>query len=105
MLILKKERLKVFKLALLIFFFSLVDGLFTIYAIKRGILELNPIMNIYLSYGYFTFITVKLLFTGISLGILVTYHTCNYILPIIKIFLVVYSILTGYHIWYFFNLH
>ena len=55
---------------LLILFFSVLDGLLTLFLIDHGAKELNPVMAYYLDVGPYAFFSVKYLLTSVAVVIL-----------------------------------
>ena len=55
---------------LLILFFSVLDGLLTLFLIDHGATELNPVMAYYLDVGPYAFFSVKYLLTSVAVVIL-----------------------------------
>lgn len=72
---------------------SLVDGTLTLLLVKRGAVELNPVMRYYLTLGPLTFLMVKYGITALALIVLVVLHTMTsrdhrigiYLLPFCKL--------------------
>ena len=54
----------------LILFFSVLDGLLTLFLIDHGATELNPVMAYYLDVGPYAFFSVKYLLTSVAVVIL-----------------------------------
>ena len=59
-----------FGAVLLILFFSVLDGLLTLFLIDHGATELNPVMAYYLDVGPYAFFSVKYLLTSVAVVIL-----------------------------------
>lgn len=62
---------RVFILAILTLFFSLLDAFLTLILIDHGAIELNPLMSFYLDIGPATFVAVKYGMTALSIFVLV----------------------------------
>jgi len=64
---------------------SLTDALFTLVLVDNGAVELNPVMEFYLSRGAATFVWVKYMLTAASVIIIVA---VNYVfIPQVKLFM------------------
>ena len=59
-----------FGAVVLILFFSVLDGLLTLFLIDHGATELNPVMAYYLDVGPYAFFSVKYLLTSVAVVIL-----------------------------------
>ena len=57
---------------------SLLDGMLTLLLVARGAVELNPVMQYYLTLGPATFVLVKYGLTALALLLLVVLHTIAY---------------------------
>ena len=62
-----------FRLIVLILFFSVADAFLTLLLIDYGAIELNPLMAFYLDLGPLLFVTVKYALTSLSLFVLLVY--------------------------------
>ena len=63
----------VFRLIVLILFFSVVDAFLTLFLIDHGAIELNPLMAFYIDLGPLLFVTVKCALTCLSIFVLLVY--------------------------------
>ena len=83
-----------------IFILSLLDAVFTLVWIEAGLaIEANPLLNKLLEHGKFSFISTKILMTGIGCAFLfwAKSKSKSARIAIWSIFLV-YCIVTGYHL-------
>lgn len=55
---------------LLIVLLSVLDAYFTIFHIENGAMEINPLMNLFIGYGYIHFFIVKYVLTAFAVIIL-----------------------------------
>ena len=87
-------------LILLIFVLSLLDAVFTLVWIDAGLaVEANPILSRLLEYGKFSFISTKILMTGIGCAFLFWAKSKSKAarFAIWTIF-IIYCVVTGYHL-------
>jgi hypothetical protein len=61
------------RLVVLVLLLSVADAILTVNLIRRGAVELNPVMDFYLTVGPKAFLAVKYLLTSLSVFILVVY--------------------------------
>ena len=74
----------IFVAIVLILLLSIIDALLTLFLIDRGASEINPIMEYFLKFGPFTFMSVKYFLTCYSVIILLIFN--NVFLRRIKIY-------------------
>jgi len=77
-------------LILAIFILSLLDGFLTVFHLRNGAVELNPIMRYYLELSPAYFLLVKTFTTGVGLLILLLHQN------FLRIRRIIYAIIAGY---------
>ena len=68
-----RYRPNLFRVIVAILVLSVADAILTVNLIRRGAVEINPLMEYYLKLGPHTFLAVKYVLTSLSLFILVIY--------------------------------
>jgi len=77
--------------AITLILFSLTDMINTLTVIERGGLELNPIMDYYLSIGIEAFILIKLFLTFGCVHIIYKYSSTNILLTLSALYFILIS--------------
>jgi hypothetical protein len=94
---------RLFLFALMTILLCSADGLYTIYHVSRGAVELNPFMNYLLGFGPYVFFSVKFILSALCL-ILLVMHIHH---PVGRIVLgsvaLLYGSLFSYHLHLFFT--
>lgn len=92
---------KVWTIIVIVFILSVSDSLFTIHFLRKGYLEINPLMNVAILIGKPVFILSKYILT--VTGILVLGLHKNFILvrELMVLIIIFYILLNSYHIWLF----
>ncbi len=84
--------------ALLVLFFSILDGLFTLYHLSQGAREANPLLNFFLSQSRGYFLTIKTLITASGLFILVIHQNFLRMRSILICLALIYLVLLTYQL-------
>ena len=82
---------------------SVIDSIFTLYFIRHGFREVNPIMNFAIIIGEPIFIIIKYTLTIIGILALGLHKHFKYVNILISILVIFYLLLNIYHTWLFIN--
>jgi len=94
--------LRIFIVIIAIILLSLTDALLTLYLIRNGAAEVNPVMNHFLRYGPLPFLAAKYLLTTASIVLLLTYKNVHIFGTRIRakyLFIVIFLIFTFVVVW------
>lgn len=81
-----------------IFILSVSDSLFTLYHLKRGYREINPVLNAFL-FNNFYFLAVKYILTLVGISALALHKFFLFVKELVIILIVGYAILNIYQVW------
>lgn len=82
---------------------SVIDSIFTIYFLRKGFIEVNPLMNIAIITGKPIFLLSKYALTVAGILVLALHKNFWFVKELITLILVMYLLLNTYHIWLFTN--
>jgi len=94
--------LRIFIVIIAIILLSLTDALLTLYLIRHGAAEVNPIMEHFLRYGPLPFLAAKYLLTTASIVLLLIYKNVHIFGTRIRakyLFIVIFLIFTSVVLW------
>lgn len=84
-----------------VFFFHVLDAVFTLIHLSQGASELNPFMAMLLERHDAAFLAVKLSIAGLGLLFLGIHQHFPYVRSSIRFLLVTFGLLLGYHLFVF----